>query len=53
MAVLKDMYSLDCLDNTKIIEPYDYTLKTGGKKIRLIMAAIVAEMFIGNGSVPK
>lgn len=53
MSILKSMYSIDCLDNDKIIEPYEYTLKTGGKKIRLIMAAIVAEMFIGNGPVPK
>lgn len=38
------------------MKPYEYTLKTGGKKIRLIMAVVVAEMFTGifpEGKVPK
>lgn len=56
MAVVKDMYSITCLNSEKLVEPYEYTLKTGGKKIRLIMAVIVSEMFIGvkeEGKVPK
>ena len=39
----------------ELLKPYDYTLKTGGKKIRLIMSVIISELFIGrriDGKIP-
>lgn len=36
-----------------MLKPYLYTLRTGGKKVRLIMAVIVSEMFVGGDRVLK
>lgn len=56
MAIVYNMCDLDCKHKEEIMKPYDYTLKTGGKRIRLIMAIVVSEMFLGKlneGCVPK
>ena len=40
----------------QLLKPYEYTLKTGGKKIRLIMSVIISELFIGrrvDGKIPE
>lgn len=37
MAIVYDMLKLDCHNADQILEPYSYTLKAGGKKIRLVM----------------
>ena len=37
MSVVYNMCSLECEQKEELLQPYDYTLKTGGKRIRLIM----------------
>ncbi len=45
MKVVESLFEID--HREELLKPYDYTLKTGGKKIRLIMSVIVSELFIG------
>lgn len=56
MALVGELCELGCREEAKILEPYLYTLNMGGKKMRLIMAVMVAEMFTGagiEGKIPK
>lgn len=41
MAIVNNMSTLDIPQGDKLMAPYDYTFKTGGKRIRLIMSVIV------------
>lgn len=55
-AIVKNMSTLDIPQGDKLMAPYEYTLKTGGKKIRLIMSVIVTEMLVGRqpeGKIPQ
>lgn len=56
MAVVHNLCNLNCMQKEKIMEPYEYTLNRGGKKMRLVMAVMVTEMFTGadpQGKIPK
>lgn len=40
--VVGELFKVDSEDKQGIIEPYLYTMGVGGKKIRLVMAIIIA-----------